>query len=34
LLAHAKDERAAAFYESNGFLPSPIRALTLVLPLH
>jgi GNAT superfamily N-acetyltransferase len=34
LLAHAKDDRAAAFYESNGFLLSPIRPLTLFLPLH
>ena len=33
LLTHAKDENAAAFYESNGFLPSPIRPLTLFLPL-
>jgi GNAT superfamily N-acetyltransferase len=34
LLAHAKDNRAAAFYERNGFLPSPMRSLTLFLPLN
>ena len=33
LLAHAKDESAAAFYERNGFIPSPIRPLTMFLPL-
>ena len=34
LIAHAKDDRAAVFYERNGFLPSPIRPLTLFLPLN
>ena len=33
LLTHAKDERAAAFYERSGFIPSPIRPLTMFLPL-
>ena len=33
LLAHAKDERAAAFYERSGFIPSPIRRLTMFLPV-
>jgi GNAT superfamily N-acetyltransferase len=34
ILAHAKDERAKAFYERYGFLPSPIDPLTLMLPLN
>ena len=34
LIVHAKDERVAAFYQRHGFLDSPIRPLTLFLPLH
>lgn len=33
ILVHAKDEQVAAFYGRNGFLPSPIDPLTLLLPL-
>ena len=33
LQAHAIDAQAAAFYRSQGCLPSPISALTLMLPL-
>jgi GNAT superfamily N-acetyltransferase len=33
ILVHAKDDRARAFYERGGFLPSPIDPLTLMLPL-
>ena len=33
ILVHAKDEKARAFYERCGFLPSPIDPLTLLLPL-
>ena len=33
ILVHAKDDRAKAFYERSGFLPSPIDPLTLMLPL-
>lgn len=33
ILVHAKNERAGAFYERCGFLPSPIDPLTLMLPL-
>jgi GNAT superfamily N-acetyltransferase len=33
LLVHAIDAQAAAFYRSLGFRPSPISALTLMLPL-
>jgi GNAT superfamily N-acetyltransferase len=33
LLVHALDERAAAFYRSLGFRPSPISPLTLMLQL-
>jgi GNAT superfamily N-acetyltransferase len=31
VLVHAKDERAASFYRSYGFVPSPIDDLTLML---
>ena len=34
LVVHALDESVAAFYRRNGFLDSPIRPLTLFLPLH
>lgn len=34
LLVHAIDEHAEKFYKKNGFLSSPIRSLTLFLPLH
>lgn len=34
LLVHALDDRAAQFYVRHGFLPSPVRPLTLFLPLH
>jgi GNAT superfamily N-acetyltransferase len=33
LLVHALDEDAAGFYRHNGFLPSPIDPLVLMLPL-
>ena len=33
ILVHAKDDDMARFYRSNGFLPSPIDPLTLLLPL-
>jgi GNAT superfamily N-acetyltransferase len=33
ILVHAKDEKARAFYERSGFLPSTIDPLTLTLPL-
>jgi GNAT superfamily N-acetyltransferase len=33
LLVHAVDDRAAEFYLRAGFLPSPARPLTLLLPL-
>ncbi len=33
ILVHAKDERARAFYERCGFLPSPLDPLTLMLRL-
>jgi hypothetical protein len=31
VLVHAKDERAASFYNSYGFVSSPIDDLTLLL---
>lgn len=34
MLVHALNDRAAAFYVASGFQPSPIRPLTLFLPLH
>lgn len=34
LLAHAKDDKAAGFYMNFGFIRSPIRPLTLFLPLN
>jgi GNAT superfamily N-acetyltransferase len=33
IVAHAVDERAAAFYRRYQFLPSPLAALTFVLPI-
>jgi len=33
LLVHAIDQRAAAFYRSLGFRPSPLSATTLMLQL-
>jgi hypothetical protein len=33
MLVHAIDTHAAAFYESNGFWPSAIHPLTLMLRL-
>jgi GNAT superfamily N-acetyltransferase len=33
ILVHAKDERAAQFYQRSGFMPSPIDPMTLMLPL-
>ena len=33
LLVHALDEKAAGFYQHNGFLVSPIDPLVLMLPL-
>ncbi|MGF6609475.1 putative GNAT family N-acyltransferase [Paraburkholderia sp. WSM4175] len=33
MLVHATDAHAAAFYESYGFTPSPVRPLTLMLRL-
>ncbi len=33
ILVHALNERARHFYTGSGFMPSPINALTLMLPL-
>jgi GNAT superfamily N-acetyltransferase len=33
ILVHAISERAARFYENNGFVPSPVDPLTLMIPI-
>lgn len=33
IVAHAIDDRAAAFYRTHGFLPSPLAPLLMLLPL-